>query len=266
MGDADAFFLPDGPRLVATEHTRGPWSLQHQHAGPPSALMARALEGLLAGSGMRIVRMTVDLLSPVPIAPVEVTASVVRAGRKVQRLDATVTTGGRAVCRATALAIRVGEVALPSRPEPVPPAPPPPEASEPLRLPFFVDAIGYHTAVETRIARGTWGRGPAAVWLRPRVALVAGEAVSPLQRAMIAADSGNGIAITLDPARFTFVNADLTVALDREPDGDWLCLDAATRAHPDGIGLTETVLWDARGVVGRGLQALLVEPRIPEGR
>jgi hypothetical protein len=261
VSDADAFYVPDAAGFVATEHSRGPWSLQHQHAGPPSALMARALERLLDGSGMRVVRMTVDILSPVPIGPMTVTASVFRAGRKVQRLEATVEAGGRPVSRATALAIRVAEVALPPRAEAASAPPPPPEASAPLRLPFFVDAIGYHTAVETRIASGTWGRGPAAVWLRPRVALVAGETMSPLQRAMVAADSGNGVAIALDPARFTFLNADLTVALDREPEGEWLCLDAATRAHPDGIGLTDTVLWDGRGVVGRAVQALVVEAR-----
>jgi hypothetical protein len=257
----DAFFVPDGARFVATEHTRGPWSLGHQHAGPPAALMARALEGLLAGSGMRLVRMTVDLLSPIPIAPLEVGASVLRAGRKVQRLEASAQADGRAVCRASALAIRVGEVPLPPRPEAALAAPPPPDASEPIRLPFFVDAVGYHTAVETRVARGRWGHGPAAVWLRSRVALVAGEPLTPFQRVMIAADSGNGVAITLDPAHFTFVNADLTVTVEREPEGEWVCLDAATRTHPDGTGLTETLLWDGRGVIGRGLQTLVVEPR-----
>jgi len=209
--------------------------------------------------------MTVDLLAPVPIARLHVAAAVLRAGRKVQRLEATLAVDGRPVARATAVAMRVAALALPPRQEPVPAAPPPPEASTPIRLPFFVDAIGYHTAVESRIARGTWGQGPAAMWLRPRVALVAGEALSPLQRVMIAADSGNGIAISLDPARFTFVNADLTVALEREPEGEWVCLDATTRTREEGIGLTETLLWDTRGVIGRGLQTLLVEPREPAG-
>jgi Thioesterase-like superfamily len=259
----DAFYVPDGAGFAATEHTRGPWSLQHQHAGPPAALMARALEQLLAGSGMRLVRITVDLLSPVPIASLEVAASVVRAGRKVQRLEATVAAGGRPVCRASVLAIRVADVPLPPRPEAPLTPPPPPDVSEPIRLPFFVDAVGYHTAVETRVARGRWGHGPAAVWLRPRVVLVAGEALTPLQRVMVAADSGNGVAISLDPARFTFVNADLTVTIEREPEGDWVCLDAATRSHPNGSGLTETLLWDGRGVVGRGLQTLVIEPRDP---
>jgi hypothetical protein len=257
----DAFFVPAGGRFVATEHARGPWSAAHQHGGPPSALMARAIEALVAEAGMRVVRVTVELLSPVPLVTLEVTTAVLRAGRKVQRVEATLAADGKPVCRAVALAIRVARLALGARPEPVPAAPPPPEACGPFALPFFSGPVGYHSAVETRLARGEWGRGPAAVWLRPRVTLVAGEPLTPLQRVMIAADSGNGVAISLDPARFTFLNPDLTVALDREPEGEWVCLDATTRTHPDGTGLTETLLWDARGPIGRGLQTLLVEPR-----
>ena len=40
----EAFYLPEGDRFRATEATRGPWSEEHQHGGPPSALLARALE------------------------------------------------------------------------------------------------------------------------------------------------------------------------------------------------------------------------------
>jgi hypothetical protein len=256
----DAFFVPDGERFVATAHTRGPWSEHHQHGGPPSALLARAMERLVAGAGMRVVRLTVEILTPVPIAALEVTAAVARAGSRVQRLEASLAAAGRPVCRATGLAIRVGALALPDRPEPAPVAPPAPGASAPFPMPFR-GAVGYHTAVETRLARGEWPRGPAAMWLRPRVPLLLGEPLSPLQRVMFAGDSGNGIAITLPLSRFTFVNPDLTVALDREPEGEWVCVDATARTHPDGIGLAESVLWDPRGPIGRGLQTLIVEPR-----
>ena len=34
----------DGDRYVATVHTQGPWSEGFQHAGPPSALLARAID------------------------------------------------------------------------------------------------------------------------------------------------------------------------------------------------------------------------------
>jgi hypothetical protein len=218
------------------------------------------MERLVAGAGMRVVRLTVDILTPVPIARLEVTASVVRAGSRVQRLAGSVAADGRPVCRATGVAIRVTALTFPDRVEPVPAAPPSPEASPPFPLPFR-GAVGYHTAMETRLARGTWLAGPAAMWLRPRVPLLPDEVLTPLQRIMLAADSGNGIAITLPLDRFTFVNPDLTVALDREPEGEWVCVDATNRTHPEGIGLTQSVLWDTRGPVGCGVQTLIIEPR-----
>jgi hypothetical protein len=259
----DAFFLPEGEGFVATEWTRGPWSAHHQHAGPPSALLARAIERLVAGEGFAVTRMTLELLSPIPIAPLSIETSPLRAGRTVQRIDATLSAGDRALCRATGLALRMADVALPPVPiDPEEPSPPPPEASPPFRFPFFVTGdVGYHTSMEGRLARGVWGQGAVKMWMRPRVALVAGETSSPLQRVMISADSGNGVAVVLDPARYTFMNADLTVALHRPPDGDWVCLDAMTRVEPRGVGLTTTRLWDARGRIGIALQTLVVAAR-----
>jgi acyl-CoA thioesterase len=108
---------------------------------------------------------------------------------------------------------------------------------------------GYHRAVEWRLAKGTWGRGPVAAWLRLRVPLVA------------VADSASGVAVAVDPAHATFVNGDLTIALHRAPAGEWVCLDAATTGEPHGIGLARARLWDTTGLVGRSLQTLLLEPR-----
>ncbi|MBI2206090.1 MAG: thioesterase family protein [Candidatus Rokubacteria bacterium] len=256
----DAYFVADGGRFIATEHTRGPWSDRHQHGGPPSALLVRAIERVLAGSGTALARITIELLSPVPIATLEVAASATRAGRKVQRLDATLTSDGRLIARATALAIRTTALELPA------PAGsldvPAPADSDPFVFPFFRSGIGYALAVEARLARGVWGKGPATLWIRTRVPLVAGELPSPLQRVMIAADSGNGIAVVLDAARWTFVNADLTVALHRPPDGEWIGLDAGTTVEPSGVGLTVTRLLDTRGTIGIAHQSLVVDPRV----
>lgn len=121
---------------------------------------------------------------------------------------------------------------------------------------------GYHRAVEWRIAKGTWGRGPVAAWLRLRVPLVAGETPTPPLECLVAcADSASGLAVAVDPARATFVNADLTIALHRAPTGEWMCLDAATTGETPGIGLTRARLWDIAGPIGRSLQTLLLEPR-----
>ena len=98
----------------------------------------------------------------------------------------------------------------------------------------------------------------AAVWMRQRVPLVLGETPSPAQRILLMADSGSGVGAMLDPARLVpFINADLNVSLHRLPDGEWMGLDAVTTIEPHGVGLTRTGLFDVRGPIGQGLQALV---------
>src|SRR5439155_139802 len=81
------------------------------------------------------------------------------------------------------------------------PALPLPEASAPFQFPFFREAHGYHTAMETRLARGEFGSGRAAAWMRQRVPLVPGAPPSPLERVLIAADSGSGVSAAMDLRR-----------------------------------------------------------------
>ena len=103
--------------------------------------------------------------------------------------------------------------------------------------------------------------GPALVWMRMRQPLVAGEEPSPLQRVLVAADSGNGVSATLDWARYLFINVELTVHLHRALAGEWVCLDAITIAEPNGVGVADTALYDERGPIGRAVQALLIGER-----
>jgi acyl-CoA thioesterase len=223
-------------------------------------LLARALEQV-TGAGMLLARMTFDFVRPVPIAPLLVSAEVFRSGAKVQRLRASLATAdGTALVHATAVALRTAPM-LPETLGDDEPAPPSPEASAPFEFTFFRDPVAYHRAVETRVVRGTWGKGPVTVWMRPRVPLVEGEVPSGVQRALLLADSASGVAVVIDYMRQTFVNADLTVALHRAPEGEWICLDATTVAEAHGVGLTRARLWDQRGPIGVSLQNCLVEPR-----
>jgi hypothetical protein len=258
----DAFFVPDGDRFLSTEHARGPWSPDHQHAGPPAALLARAIERATGDDpGFQVLRITVELMAPVPLATLAVATRVLRAGRRVRRLEATLVAGGREFARAAALAVRGEGVALPPvAPDPHEP-PRPPEDGTPWSFPVFKAAVGYGTAVDARRVRGGYLENPTTVWIRSRVALVAGESPTPLQRVMIAADSGNGIAVVLDPAVFTFVNADLTVYLHRPPVDEWVGLEAVTAPEPSGVGLTTSRLFDRRGAIGWSLQGLVLEAR-----
>jgi len=131
-------------------------------------------------------------------------------------------------------------------------------------VPFFATGqeVGYHTAMDFRFVEGAFTEpGPAVVWMRMRQPLVAGEPVSPLSRVLVAADAGNGVSATLDYQRFVFINTELTVHLLREPDGEWVCLDATTHLGAPGLGLAESLLSDERGRIGRAAQTLLVRPR-----
>jgi acyl-Coa thioesterase superfamily protein/acyl-CoA thioesterase superfamily protein len=254
------FFAADGERFVPSVSARGPWSPRHQHGGPPAALLARAFAGL-AGAGGQIARLTFDFLRPVPLEPLTVATRVVRAGAKVQRFAGSLLTEDDAVViEATCLVMRVAAGSVTVLPEPRTP-PVPPAESTPFELPIMSGDQGYHRAMEWRLAKGTLGRGPTAAWLRPRVALVAGETPTPLECLVTAADSASGVALAVDPRTTTFVNGDLTIALHRAPTGEWTCLDAATGGERHGIGLARARLWDTAGLVGRSLQTLLLEPR-----
>jgi acyl-Coa thioesterase superfamily protein/acyl-CoA thioesterase superfamily protein len=258
----DSFYEPDGEVLAATELTRGPWDAGAQHAGPPAALLGRALEQLPGGEGMQIGRVTFEILRSVPIAPVRIEAEVSRPGKRVQMLSAELSVGHEVLMRVRGWRLRTAELEIPPEVVSTPPPPPFPEDEE--GFDFFPTGheLGYHSAMELRFATGGFMElGPACAWLRMRHPLVAGEDPSPLQRTLIAADVGNGISAALDFRRFVFVNVDLTVHLERMPVGEWVGVDALTLPQPSGIGTAESVLADRDGRIGRALQTLLIAER-----
>jgi hypothetical protein len=259
---ADAFFRRDGDLLVPSELTRGPWDPGSQHAGPPAAAIARALELHPGGENKQVGRVTFEILRPVPIAPLRVEVRTVRPGRSVELLEALLSdTGGTELVRASSWRLVTGEVDLGGTPAPAPPPPGPDQAEE---KPFFPtgEEVGYHTAMEYRFLSGGFlEMGPATVWMRMRFPLVEGEQPTPLQRVLVAADSGNGVSAALDWRRFLFINTDLSVHLHRLPAGEWVCLDAVTRPEAHGVGLSDTQLFDERGPIGRAAQTLFVRER-----
>jgi hypothetical protein len=257
-----AFYEPDGDRFVATELTRGPWDPGAQHAGPPAALLGRAIERLPEADEFQVGRVTCEILGSVPIAPLFVSARVVRPGRRVQLVEAELSDGKRTLMRASAWRIRTAPVEIP--PEAMAPAEPPPGPEQGSEVEFFPTGqeLGYHTAMECRFVEGGFVEaGPAIVWLRMRQPLVAGEAPTPLQRVLVAADVGNGVSASLDYQRYLFINVDITVHLERMPAGEWVCVDAQTLPQPSGNGTAESVLADESGRIGRALQTLLIAQR-----
>lgn len=251
-----------GGQYVATELTRGPWDPGAQHAGPPSALLGREIERLEGSEAFRVGRVVFEILRQVPIGPVRVETRVLRPGRKVRLVEASLMVEASEVMRATAWQLRRTELDLPAEATAEDPAPRGPE--EGWTPEFFPTGqeIGYQTGMEWKAVAGAFLElGPATVWLRMRQPLVVGEEPTPLQRALIAADVGNGISGVLDYRHFVFINVDLTVHFERMPVGEWVCVDAVTRPKPSGIGTAESVLSDQGGRIGRAAQSLLIAQR-----
>jgi hypothetical protein len=259
-----AVFREEGGLLVPTGHARGPWDPESLHGGAPSALLVRAVERLEAPGPMLLVRLTVEFLGPVPMTPLEVRAEVVRPGRRLQLAEASISAEGREVCRARAVRLRREDVAVPDHAVPRPRVAPPDElAIEPLVDFPHGEHEGFgRTAMELRFAHGHFaepGRGTS--WFRLLVPMVEGEEPSGAQRAVAAADFGNGISAELDFATHLFVNTDLTLHLSREPVGDWIAVEAVTEHGPEGTALASSVLHDERGPIGRAAQSLYVAGR-----
>lgn len=287
----EAFYVEDGPgpdgadRFVSTEHTTSPWGRGVQHGGPPAALLGRALERLPAASDRVVARVTMDLWGPVPVGPVAVSARVERPGRSVELVSADLVAGDRLVARASAwrfpgtaatggtaptdkvadkvadrVADRVTDGAAQPRTPPVDVPRGPEHGHEQPRPPSWCG--GYLDAVEWRWLRGAvLEPGPATVWMRPRVPLVRGEQMSPLQRLLTCADSASGASAALDPSRWAFMNTELSVHVVRPVVGAWVCVDAETTLAGTATGLAAARLLDPEGLVGRSAQALLVSRR-----
>jgi hypothetical protein len=282
---ADSIFIADGQRLIPTEHASGPWDRRALHGGAPAALIAAAFERVEPGSQLRIARLGFELLRPIPLAPLTLSTRIVRPGRRVQELVAELSadlplrgrcgSGEQVVCRASALRVQgiAADVAAAAGAAPTSPAYaegqassdalPPPEQGTPVR--FALDDAGRDSfaasAMEMRWLTDPRASGPGQVWMRLRYPLLEGQELTALARLAATADFGNGVSAELPFERFLFINADLSIHLQRPPRGEWIGLDARTLLYSGGTGLAESVLHDVHGPVGRAFQTLVVEPR-----
>ena len=105
----EAFFVRDGESFRPTPWTRGPWDPSAQHAGPPAALVARAIEALEPDGQWQVARFTLEILRPIPLTPLRVEVRIARPGRRVQLVEGSLVDERGEVAKASAWRIRRSE-------------------------------------------------------------------------------------------------------------------------------------------------------------
>ncbi len=256
-----AFFniAADGS-FVGNDPARGPWSPDHCHAGPVSGLIVRAAE-IEVGPDKMLTRLTVDLLRPLPLSGLRVAAETTRHTKTLATTRVTVHDLDDTLC-ATATTMHMVRRNL----GPVPDA-----STEPVVFddvvngPFPIgemrhDLPGFAHYADVRYPKGgNQGAGPKTIWMHTP-ALLEGETQSPIQALCPLADCGNGISWNAPTSEMGFMNTDLTVQIHREPVPGWFASQSISHWQPNGIGMSQSVLYDTEGPVGTALQTLVLFP------
>ena len=249
--------------FTPNDHARGPWDPEACHAGPPTGLLARALERVLPT--IRLARITVDLARPIPMAGFRIDAQVTRSGRTVGTTSAALVDGD-GVARVTATGIHIA-----TQQEPVFEATldtsgiMTPHVADATPGPFPIQVDRRHglpgfsgEAVRIRYPDGESPTpGARTIWMNT-ADLLPNETPSPFQRICPLADCGNAFSRHFEPNEIMFVNPDLTIALHRDPVGDWFGSKAVSQWQPTGIGLADAVLFDDLGPVGKAMQTMIL--------
>ena len=245
-------------RFRASRHTQGAWSPDEQHIAPSLGLLAHLVEqdrDRRRNDRLPLTRLSYDILGTVPVTEVDVSVRVLRPGRSIELVEATMTHGGRTVLVLRAWLMQrfptahLAGSALP----PIPGVDEMPTWDMSAAWPG-----GFIASAEVRRLAPAPGRSTA--WVRTGVGLVAGEAASPAARAIGLLDIANGLAVRAEPSAVAFPNIDLTAHLFAEPRGEWLGFDTSVSFGPDGLGLTHSIIHDETGPIGSSAQMLTVRP------
>ncbi|WP_197508025.1 MULTISPECIES: thioesterase family protein [unclassified Mycobacterium] len=258
----EAFFTVDGDSYVPGPMTQGPWG----------AAMGGQIVGGLLGWGIeqsgidpdfQPARLTVDLIRPALLLPVQIRTSVQREGRRIRLVDAALMQRDATVARASALFLRRGE-----HPEgqvwsfPVE-MPPLPRAHDgfPTDMPFHIWGYGATFEGSPGIAAGEWEQSHAQkfAWARVFRPMVHGHALTPFTRLAFVGDITSSLT-HWGTGGLRYINADYTVTASRLPDGEFVGLAAQSHYGTAGVATGTATLFDQHGPIGTSSALAVAQP------
>jgi hypothetical protein len=262
-------FERNGEAFMPTLAAQGPWDPTTLHGGPVAALLAREAEQVETDAPMRVGRMTIDLLRPVPMKPLELRHEVIRRGRQIVLVDSQMWWEERLVARASSLLVHVGrQVGSSSTKRVAGEGPPIPGPETEGKDEFQSDVLegywvpGFVQSVELRRVVGeSRGGAPTVAWSKLKLPVIEGEHPTALQMLACNGDFASGLGNYVNMLDYASPNADLTYNLLRYPESEWLGMDAASVVGDDGIAQSRARMFDEVGFLGTATATLVVSPR-----
>jgi hypothetical protein len=237
----DALYFREDDGFIPTDLTIGPWSREHCHAGPPAALLTTEICRLAPDMGMT--RITFDIPSAILVG-----------------------TDGTPYMHASAWLMRKLDDGSPTT-ERAGKTPRPVDESDPFPLDFWNGLIDYSSqGIEMRVSAGSpFGGGPSTCWFRLLHPVIDGEPTNGFARAAALCDFASGVSAVEPFSEMVAINTDLTIYFSRAPLGDWLALDSRTNSSGLGLGMTDSLVYDASGFVGTTNQSIFFDRVEPPG-
>lgn len=244
-----SLYTKDGDWVVPYKAAEG-WIRGTQSGHSIGPLLCTLIEQVPTLVPMLSTRFVLNLTRPVPMLPVRWRTEILREGKKLQILRATLFHEDREVADMTTVRMRIDRspTPLPSRSYP---GPEQAQAMPKTQLP---------RSFELRSVHGSERSSGIAVWMRMGVDMFPGQPPSPLAHAMCLADFGSSLCGPLDRRKWNYPNFDLTLHVFREPVGEWMLLDADIETAGLGMALVSGILADEQGAFGRAHQSIIIYP------
>ncbi|RKW69808.1 thioesterase family protein [Galactobacter caseinivorans] len=261
LGEGQAYYQflsRDGDTATyrSTIHAQGAWNVGEQHMAPATGVLTHEMLAFQAREGVRLVRLSLDIIGFIPGGEFTVTTRMVRPGRTIELVESVLEAHGRTSIIARGWRLQTGDTAAIEAVQE--PGIPGPDQTAPWEMGGLWGG-GYIGSLDGRRDPESTP-GHARAWLTNSLPMVAGEDTADVVKLLGMVDTANGISQALHPSEWLFPNVDLQIHLFREPQGQWLGYETMQSVGADGVGLTSSVLHDAKGPFGRAEQILTIRP------
>ncbi len=252
------FFEKSENKFIGTADARSPWDENALNGVLIAGLFGYLFEQQVDFNIMNPGRVTIDILRPVP-REVETDVRVVRGGKKVQMLEASLHQQGEVYARAFFTCIRKAKMPVFTSP-----------GQQPFNFPLPSDDRLKLTTLNFIIAPSVYVKpvinafeipGHGVIWLNFHYDLFEGAPLTPFVRACMLSDMGHGTARALDARKWLYVNVDINIIFTRMPETKWLLVDARMESEGKGSALAYSQFADEKGFYAMGTQTLFIDKR-----